>query len=75
MTNYNKLAQQLIYIRKANGYTQQQLSAAIGINRSTYASYETGRNMPNVYILDSIAQVFGITVDDIIHISDEELEK
>ena len=60
------LSEQLKAIRKANGFTQIELSKVIGIERSTYASYETGRNRPDVSLLEKIAKAFGVTVDYII---------
>lgn len=62
------LSEQLKIIRKANGFTQVELAKVIGIERSTYASYETGRNRPDVGVLDKIAKAFGVTVDYILSI-------
>ena len=60
------LCDQLKYIRKANRFTQQQVADAINIERSTYASYETGRNRPDVATLSRFAIIFGVTVDFIV---------
>lgn len=62
------LSEQLKIIRKANKFTQQELADAIGIERSTYASYETGRNKPDVILLSKIAKVFGVSSDYILEI-------
>lgn len=62
------LSEQLKIIRKANKFTQQELADAIGIERSTYASYETGRNKPDVVLLSKIAKVFGVSSDYILEI-------
>jgi len=62
------LSEQLKQIRKANGFTQQSLADAVGIERSTYASYETGRNKPDVLLLKRIANVFGVSSDFILEI-------
>lgn len=62
------LSEQLKIIRKANKFTQQGLADAIGIERSTYASYETGRNKPDVNLLSKIAKVFGVSSDYILEI-------
>lgn len=62
------LSEQLKIIRKANKFTQQELADAIGIERSTYASYETGRNKPDVILLSKIAKVFGVGSDFILEI-------
>lgn len=62
------LSEQLKIIRKANKFTQQGLADAIGIERSTYASYETGRNKPDVVLLSKIAKVFDVSSDFILEI-------
>jgi transcriptional regulator with XRE-family HTH domain len=63
------LCEQLKIIRKANGFTQQQIADVLEIERSTYASYETGRNRPDVAILERFAKVFGVSVDYILSIN------
>ena len=62
------LSEQLKIIRKANKFTQQGLADAIGIERSTYASCETGRNKPDVNLLSKIAKVFDVSSDFILEI-------
>lgn len=62
------LSEQLKLIRKANGFTQQALADAVGIERSTYASYETGRNKPDVILLKRIANAFGVSSDFVLEI-------
>lgn len=62
------LSEQLKIIRKANKFTQQGLADAIGIERSTYASYETGRNKPDAILLSKIAKVFDVSSDFILEI-------
>ncbi len=62
------LSEQLKIIRRANKFTQQGLADAIGIERSTYASYETGRNKPDVILLSKIAKVFNVSSDFLLEI-------
>lgn len=62
------LSDQLRTIRRANRYTQQQVSDILNIERSTYASYETGRNRPDVALLQNFAKIFNVTVDFILNI-------
>ena len=62
------LCEQLKTVRKLNKFTQQQTADALGIERSTYASYETGRNRPDVAILEKFAKIFGVAVDTILSV-------
>lgn len=62
-----KLAASLRLLRKEHEYTQQQVADAVGIDRSTYTTYEAAQNVPNVFILNRIAGLYKISVDDILH--------
>lgn len=66
------LSQQLKTIRKANKYTQQTLADTLGIERSTYASYETGRNKPDITLLKRIADLFEVPIDVILEIDPQQ---
>lgn len=61
------LNENLRLLREANNYKQRQIADLLGINRATYASYETGRNKPNYHILEAFAKIFGVTVDYLIN--------
>ncbi|MBE6827585.1 MAG: helix-turn-helix transcriptional regulator [Ruminococcaceae bacterium] len=62
------LNEQMKLIRKANKFTQEQTAKALNIERSTYASYETGRNRPDISLLEIFARTFGVTVDFILNL-------
>lgn len=66
------LCEQIRTIRKANRYTQQQVSDILNIERSTFASYETGRNRPDVALLQNFAKIFNVTVDYILSINPQK---
>jgi transcriptional regulator with XRE-family HTH domain len=54
------------YLRRLNGLTQEQFSNRIGIKRSLLGAYEEARANPNLDNLQNIAKIFGTTVDAII---------
>jgi hypothetical protein len=54
------------YLRRLNGLTQEQFARRIGIKRSLLGAYEEARANPNLENLKTIAQVFGTTVDSLI---------
>ena len=56
----------LKYLRRLNGLTQEQFSRKIGIKRSLLGAYEEARANPNLDNLKKIASVFGISVDNLI---------
>lgn len=55
--------EQLKIIRKRMGLTQAEVASSLGIDRSTYAKYETGQSEPNFEMLNKISTLFGTTLD------------
>jgi transcriptional regulator with XRE-family HTH domain len=54
------------YLRKLNGLTQEQFSQRIGIKRSLLGAYEEGRANPNWNTLITIAKLFSTSVDQLL---------
>ena len=54
------------YLRRLNGLTQEQFARRIGIKRLLLGAYEEARANPNLENLKTIAQVFGTSVDSLI---------
>lgn len=46
--------------REKAGYTQQQVSDSLNIDRSTYAYYESGKTIPDLNTLVKLAEIFKI---------------
>lgn len=53
-------------LRKANGYTQQEVADKLGVSNRTLSSWETDRTVPDVLILPAIADLYGVTADEIL---------
>lgn len=51
--------------RKDAGMTQEDLANQIGVSAQAVSKWETGVSMPDILLLPVIAEVFGITVDEI----------
>lgn len=60
------LHEKLKDFRKAAHLTQQQVSDAIGVKRSAYAYYEIGKSTPKLNILKRIADLYAITIDELL---------
>lgn len=67
------LKDQIRLIRKFNGYTQQQIADILKIDRSTYASYEIGRNRPDIAVLQSFAKIFKVSIDYILNLDEDSV--
>ncbi|MED4126508.1 helix-turn-helix transcriptional regulator [Halalkalibacterium halodurans] len=66
------LKERLKYCRKKRNITQEKLAAALSINRSTYAKYETGENEPDNQTLKMLADYFDVSVDFLLGRTDDE---
>lgn len=54
------------YLRRLNGLTQEQFARKIAIKRSLLGAYEEARANPNLTNLKNMAAAFGITVDNLL---------
>ncbi len=66
------LTQNIKYLRKQNGWTQQKLADELEIKRALIGAYEEGRATPKLAVLQEIAVLFHVSVDDLIGV---DLEK
>jgi transcriptional regulator with XRE-family HTH domain len=54
------------YLRRLNGLTQEQFARKIGIKRSLLGAYEESRANPNLVNLKNMASAFGVSVDNML---------
>jgi len=57
------LHRNLVRLRTNAGLTQQELSDAAGVSRSTVARIESNRQSPGVETLTRLADALGVTLD------------
>ena len=60
------LKDNLVMLRRLNGYPQEQLAEKIGISRQAYAKWESGATIPDVEKCGLLAEVYGTTIDSLI---------
>ncbi len=60
------VSENIKYLRKKIGLTQEQMAGQIGIKRSLLGAYEEGRADPRISNLVKLSEIFNITVDQII---------
>uniref|UniRef100_UPI00359C7325 helix-turn-helix transcriptional regulator n=1 Tax=Faecalicatena contorta TaxID=39482 RepID=UPI00359C7325 len=61
-----QLVENLGRYRKARKMTQKELGRVLNISRQAYSNYETGKRTPDLDLLLKIAQIYNITLDDLI---------
>ena len=63
MTNFNERLKKL---RKQKDITEEQLAEYMGVSPQTVSRWETGVTCPDISALPSLAQLFNITVDELL---------
>lgn len=56
----------LKYLRKLRGWTQEEFSQKLRIKRSLLGAYEEERAEPRIDILEAVADMFKLTLDDLL---------
>ena len=59
------LKDNLVMLRKLNGYSQELIAEKIGISRQAYAKWESGATIPDIDKAAMLAQVYGVTIDSL----------
>ena len=60
------LARNLQKMRKEKGYTQEQLAEKVGVTLTYIGYLELGYKIPNMHMLQNIADALGVKVKELI---------
>ena len=52
-------------LRRQNGRTQEALADALGVTSQAVSRWESGGSYPDMEIIPSIANYFGISIDEL----------
>src|SRR5215510_2376242 len=63
---FKALGARIAQFRKEQGLSQQAIADALEIAQQTYANYEVARARPAVSMLPTLAQLFGVSVDELL---------
>ena len=58
-------------LRKARGWTQEQLGVAVGVSRQSVNSIERDRYVPSLLLALMFSKVFGCPTDEIFSLEDQ----
>ena len=59
------LRDNLIMLRKLNGFSQEQVAEKINISRQAYAKWESGATIPDIEKAALLAQMYGVSLDSL----------
>lgn len=60
------IAKNLIYYRKAAGLTQAELAEKINYSDKSVSKWELGHGIPDVCVLIELANIYGVTLNDLV---------
>ena len=64
----------LISLRKLHGFSQDELAEKIGVTRQTLSKYETGESLPDIERCKRLADIFGVSMDDLVNYEKNDRE-
>lgn len=57
----------LVSLRKMNHLSQEELADKLAVSRQTLSKYETGESLPDIEKCKAMADVFGVSLDDLVN--------
>lgn len=60
------LSEKILHLRTQKGLSQLELAEQLGVSRQSVSKWETGQSVPDLDKLIKLADLFGITVDELV---------
>ena len=73
VTMEETLGQRLARLRKEHGLNQTQVGEAIGVEKSTISTYESGSRQVSIDILVALAKYYHVTIDYLLGAGSEKI--
>lgn len=62
-----KISKNIKKLRSDKKLTQDALAVKMNVTRQTISSWETGRTLPDIEMIENLAEVFGVSAEEIIY--------
>ena len=66
------ISKNLLFLRKRANLSQEALAEKLDVSRQTLAKWESGESVPDIVHCDRLAELFDISLDDLLHIELDE---
>lgn len=66
-----EIANRLVQMRKAHGYSQEELAAQLGISRQAVSKWERAESSPDTDNLIMLSKLYGVSLDSLLATEDE----
>lgn len=77
--NHIKMAENLMYLRKKRGVTQEALAEFLGVTKASVSKWENEQSLPDILQLPRIASYYDISIDELMgyqaQLTKEEIRK
>lgn len=77
--NSLRLSENIAFMRKKAGITQDELATFLGVTKASVSKWETGQSMPDILLLPELATYFDVSVDELLgyepQLSKEQIQK
>ena len=70
--NKINLSKNLIYLRRKNRLSIEQVAGEIGVSRQAVGKWETGETLPDLVNCDMLARMYDVSIDDLIYFDSGE---
>ena len=61
------ISKNLLFLRKRANLSQEALAEKLDVSRQTLAKWENGESVPDVIHCDQMAELFDVSLDDLLH--------
>lgn len=66
MFDMQKIGKTIVSLRKSKNMTQMELADKLGISFQAVSNWERGNSMPDISKLPELAEIFGVTLDELL---------
>lgn len=66
-----QIGQNIRKVREQKGLMQKEVANAVGVHPSNYSKIEKGEREPSIEVLDKLARLFGLTLDQLVHMEED----
>lgn len=66
------ISQNLMILRKQFRFSLEEVAEKIGVSRQAVTKWETGETVPDLYNCKSLADLYGVTMDDLVNYDSKE---
>jgi len=69
------IGERIAELRKQKGMTQEELASVIGVSAQSVSKWENNTTMPDILLLPVIADIYGVTIDELYGKSSQKKER